>query len=305
MLNSVTDYKNIYFTCRRDYDALLVKLAQQSGATLVQGNAVQLLDLRHSSLRLSNGAIYQFDFLIGADGVNSQVARTIFGRSFQPNRIGFGLEMEVPITTEIPPINTPEIYFGLVDWGYGWVFPKRQSLTVGVGGLFAKNPHLREALTGLLTQRFGQIPAAKIKGHYIPFGDFRRTPGRQNVLLCGDAAGLVEPITGEGIAFAMVSGFYAAEGIKEAIAHATPRAALDFYKNRYATLVNSFQYARFLRRFLFPKQCQSLFAKVLPQSHSLPRRYLDLMADDLSYREYFRFLVKKTGASAVRKVVPW
>ena len=58
-----------------------------------------------------------------------------------------------------------------------------------------------------LKNRFGHVPPAKIKGHFIPFGDFRRSPGKGNILLCGDAAGLVEPITGEGIAFAMLSGF--------------------------------------------------------------------------------------------------
>ncbi|PIV88142.1 MAG: geranylgeranyl reductase, partial [Hydrogenophilales bacterium CG17_big_fil_post_rev_8_21_14_2_50_63_12] len=84
------------------------------------------------------------------------------------------------------------------------------------GGLHAKNPALKKVFHGFLAARFGSVPEGRIKGHYLPFGDYRKVPGRRNVLLCGDAAGLVDPITGEGIAFAMLSGLYAAEAIIEA-----------------------------------------------------------------------------------------
>jgi menaquinone-9 beta-reductase len=295
LLNSVVDYKDIFFTCRRDYDAFLLELARQRGTTVVQGAQVQTIDLEQSSLKLSDGTICDYDFLIGADGVNSLVAKTIFGESFRQDTIGFGLEMEVPISTRIPPITEPEIYFGLLDWGYGWVFPKSKTLTAGVGGLLKKNPRMREDFENFLTQRFGHVPPAKIKGHFIPFGDFRKTPGRRNVLLCGDAAGLVEPITGEGIAFAMLSGFFAAEGIKEALSVAKPSSVLEFYEKRYATIADSFRQANSLRYLLFPKACQFLFSKALPHSQSIPRRHMDLMADDLSHGEYVKFLVKKFG----------
>jgi geranylgeranyl reductase family protein len=298
LLNSVTDHKDIFFTCRRDYDALLLDLARQSGATIFQGVQMQTIDPDQSSLKLSDGSIFNFDFLIGADGVNSLVAKTIFGEAFNRDTIGFGLEMEVPLSPTVSPITEPEIYFGLLDWGYGWVFPKGKTLTAGVGGLLKKNPRMREDFENFLIQRFGSVPSAKIKGHFIPFGDFRKTPGRGSILLCGDAAGLVEPITGEGIAFAMLSGYFAAEGIKEALATNSPLTALSLYQRRYATIADSFHKANGLRYLLFPKACQFLFSKVLPRSQSIPRRHLDLMADDLSHGEYVRFILKKFGSGA-------
>lgn len=302
LLNQLTGYKEIYFTCRRDYDAFLLGLARQSGAVVHEGAHVQSIDLRQSSLTLKDGSVIRYQFLIGADGVNSQVAKALFGESFRQDTIGFGLEMEVPLSAEVPAIREPEIYFGLLDWGYGWVFPKANTLTAGVGGLLRKNPKMREGLKRFLIQRFGRVPSAKIKGHFIPFGDFRKKPGRDNVLLCGDAAGLVEPITGEGIAFAMLSGFYAAEGIKEALTLSRPSSALELYEQRYAPILRSFQQANRLRYLLFPQVCQRLFARVLPYTESLPRRHMDLMADDLSYGDYARYLLKKPGASLVKKL---
>ena len=84
---------------------------------------------------------------------------------------------------------------------------------VRIGGVNSKNTNMREKLNDFLKGLFGEIPDAKIKGHFIPFGDYRKVPGAKYTLLVGDAAGLVDPITGEGIAFAMESGYLAAQAI--------------------------------------------------------------------------------------------
>ncbi len=120
----------------------------------------------------------------------------------------------------------------------------------------------------------------------MPFGDYRATPGRDRILLCGDAAGLVDPITGEGIAYALQSGLLAAEAIRTAL-HTGQRArVLEFYKETYAALASNLRSANTLRSFLFPRMAQFLFSKVLARSERLPKRFMDLMADDVSYRGY-------------------
>ena len=329
LLNSVTDYRDIAFTCRREFDNFLLQLAVQRGATLFEKETVKSIDSAQSLMTLASGKTLAFDFLIGADGVNSTVARHLFGEPFRPETIGFGLELEVSyenavrspslsplrgeglrvrgekVHTQFPFIENgsvvdPEIYFGLIDWGYGWVFPKRDTLTVGVGGSLRKNPDLMSSFKDFLRQRFGEIPGGKIKGHHIPFGDFRRVPGRDNILLCGDAAGLVEPITGEGIAFAMQSGHFAAEAIRDAAAARKPATALDFYQSRYETIAASFRQANRLRHFLFPRTAQKLFCKILPRTETIPRRHLDLMADEITYAEYGKFLLGKAAAAPLR-----
>lgn len=302
LLNAVSDYKDMYFTCRRDFDNFLVTLAAKAGATLMQGTAAKELQRERCSVILENGLTLAADFIIGADGVNGVTARSIFGRPFDPETIAFGLEMEVPISGKHPSIADPEIYFGLLPWGYGWVFPKRSTLTAGIGGLWKKNQNMRTDFENFLIQRFGEMPKERIKGHYIPFGDFRPTPGTKNILLCGDAAGLVEPITGEGIAFAMQSGFYAAEAVLAARQQHKPETAINLYQQTYERIASTFRCANALRVFLFPMRMQSLFAKVLPHSASIPRRHLDLMADDISYGEYIRFLLSKFGTGAFRGI---
>ena len=191
----------------------------------------------------------------------------------------------------------------MLDWGYGWVFPKRNTLTAGVGGLLSASPKMRADFEVFLKKRFGTIPPGQIKGHFIPFGDFRPVPGRGNVLLCGDAAGLVEPITGEGIAFAMLSGFYAAESAREAISTGRERSALNLYRTRYAGIAGTFRQANRLRRMLFPKLGQYLLAKALPKSASLARRQMDLMADELSYPAYGRYLLAKGITGPVKALL--
>src|SRR5262249_40556693 len=158
LLNSVTDYRDISFTCRREFDNFLLQLAVRRGATLLEKQTAKSIDSAKSIITLVSGKTLAFDFLIGADGVNSTVARHLFGQAFCPQTIGFGLEMEVPIEsrtrTTTRTIVDPEIYFGLIDWGYGWVFPKRDTLTVGVGGSLRKNPDLMASFKDFLQQRF-------------------------------------------------------------------------------------------------------------------------------------------------------
>lgn len=292
-LKSVADYKDVFFTCRKEFDAFLLDLARGAGATVLEGRRVEAVNYEKSELRLADGTALQYGFLIGADGVNSVVAKSILGVSFHKHSIGFGLEMEVPLSSGKAALANPEIHFGLLEYGYGWVFPKKETLTAGVGGLLRANPGMKEIMEAFLHRRFGYLPPGKMKGHFIPFGDFRSPPGKGNVLLCGDAAGLVEPITGEGIAFAMLSGQYAAESIREALSLVQPGSALALYEQRYERIAQSLRQAKLLRHLLFPRPCQFLLSKILPRSESVARRHLDLMADELSYRDFGRFLLKQ------------
>ena len=72
---------------RNKFDAFLVKLAAGAGVTLALGRKVESMNFALNRLVLDNGDEIQFKYLIGADGVNSQVAKTLFGRAFNPKTI--------------------------------------------------------------------------------------------------------------------------------------------------------------------------------------------------------------------------
>ncbi|MDO9224789.1 MAG: geranylgeranyl reductase family protein [Pseudomonadota bacterium] len=287
VLNEVRDRSDLFFTRRLDFDHFLLEQALEHGTHAYLDESVVAIDTATKTCRLRSGGEIGYGTLIGADGVNSLVAKTLFGHAFDQRKVAFALELEVERADYPERLDDPEIHFGLVRWGYGWVFPKQDTLTVGVGGIHARNPEMKAIFESFLCARFGHLPAGKIKGHYLPFGDYRKVPGRGDVLLCGDAAGLVEPITGEGIAFAMQSGLYAAE----AIIAAGNGPALPGYRRRYREITRDFDHANRLRHLLFPEFCQRLFLKALPKSETLPLKHLELMAGTLSYGDYSRHLL--------------
>ncbi|MBI3380486.1 MAG: NAD(P)/FAD-dependent oxidoreductase [Aquabacterium sp.] len=290
-LSEVGGHSALYFTCRRDFDHYLLGLAREQGTTLYLGDGLAAIDLDQQVCRLQSGQEIRYDHLIGADGVNSTVARTLFGASYDREKIAFALEMDVDRALLQREVRQPEIYFGVVKWGYGWVFPKRDTVTVGVGGIQARNPQMKQDFEAFLRSVFGTMPPGKIKGHHIPFGDYKPTPGADKVLLAGDAAGLVEPITGEGIAFAMQSGYYAAQAVLEAQASGGRVPALTAYQHRHKAITQALDHANRLRYLIFPQVCERLLVKALPRSTQVTRLHLDLMADEIGYGDYARRLV--------------
>ena len=301
MLRSLRDYKDLFSIQRRNFDHFLLRLAADAGTELRLGLAVKNVDCSSNILQLSDGTELSAKHIIGADGVNSRVARSLYGQPFNNKWIGFGLEMEVPLKDGFENIPDPEIYFGVVKYGYGWVFPKKDTMTAGIGGLLSKNPDMRQEFETFLKARFGRVPNAGIKGCFIPTGDYRMPPGRKNILLCGDAANLAEPITGEGISFAMQSGHYAALSVIES--NRTGKSVMELYLKRYREITNAFDYSRKLRYLVFPGPCERALTRSLSKTESLAKKHMDLMAGDLEYPEYFRHIIWRTCKKILKKII--
>jgi len=198
---------------REEFDEALLRRAAGQGAVLRQRAPVRAIDQAagHASARLADGAVVTAKVIIGADGSSGVSARHV-GVQFEQVDLGLELEIAVP-----PPVARQWAGRVLLDWGplpasYGWVFPKGDRLTVGViaarGNGDATRDYLRE-FTGRL--KLGSFDVVRDSGHLTRCRTDRSALRRGRVLVAGDAAGLLDPWTREGISFALRSGALAGE----------------------------------------------------------------------------------------------
>jgi geranylgeranyl reductase family protein len=289
-LGRYDDIPPLYLTMRESLDLSLFEAALNAGAQDFSGHVPQGIDLSGTRPVLSLGEIsLAADVVIGCDGVSSAIARALYGRPFDPKEIGFALEVELPEPQTPPELR---IDFGAANWGYGWVFPKTCGTTIGIGGIHARNPDLKARLATYLAER-GVVGRPNVKGQYLPFGAPRRIPGRDSVLLAGDAAGLVDPITGEGIGHALESGRLAAEAAIAALSEGDPKRALPLYRRKLAPIHRSMQHARLIRPLLFQPRFQSAFIAGFRRSRSLKYEYLRLLAGETEYADISRQLARR------------
>lgn len=205
--------------CRETFDHHLVELAAAAGVQVRDGVAVTAADLTPAGVELrAGGDRVRARFLACADGATGPFAGpagAAVGLVGCPRRIG-ALEVEV----QEPAEGWPEglrADFDLVPRGYGWVFPKAGTLSVGVASWADVGGRtLREALrTYLRRLGLGGQPVLRSHGHPIPVGG--RLPvghlAAASALRLGDAAGLADPLFGEGIAHALTSAHLAAPAL--------------------------------------------------------------------------------------------
>lgn len=280
----------MHLTMRRDFDTMLHAHAVNAGATPFLGAPITELDTTKKTLTLRDGTQMEYGVLIGADGVSSFVGRTLFGRPFNPDEIAFGLEIESPIQETRD--GAVEIDFDAAHWGYGWSFPKHKSMTVGVCGLTSRNADMKSNMAAYVDQ-LGADETLKYKGQYLPFGDYKKQPGRGAVLLAGDAAGLVDPITGEGIALAMESGALAADAAVEALKSEAPQSAFAVYAKKLTPIHKSLAQARMWRLIMFPKATEGYFKKAFARGSHLQMKYLELLAGEADYGDLRWELIRR------------
>src|SRR5262249_3161710 len=129
---------------------------------------------------------------------------------------GVALEGNVPWRTldPAPFRRTAWVELGVVPGGYGWVFPKGDHANVGVGGWGDEGPNMRAHLARLAEAhglRGSELEA--VRGHRLPMRRLGTHAAEGRVLLVGDAAGLVDPLSGDGMYEAFVSAELAADAI--------------------------------------------------------------------------------------------
>jgi len=206
----------IMMTQRRRLDAYLAEQAVAAGARFRDGARVEDIVIGEDGISATVGGVnVTADILVGADGANGIVAKAA-GLDAGIVR-GIALEGNVPwaLLDERRFASTAVIEFGAPAGGYGWLFPKADHANLGVGGWATEGPHLRDHLARL-ARAFSVDPDAitGLRGHRLPMRKVgASTPASPRVVLVGDAAGLVDPLSGDGMYEAFVSARLAAEAI--------------------------------------------------------------------------------------------
>ena len=215
----------VYMTQRPRLDAFLAESAASAGATFMDNTPLRELTLSRDGARVSTrSGVFEVSVVVGADGANGVVARTAGLRPVQEPPVA--LEANFPYGSKSAPPEWDDLLaleLGSMAGGYGWSFPKADHFNVGCGGWKAVGGRLRDHLTAL-RGHYGLDGSAMVnlRGHHLP----TRTDGSPitcgRVLLVGDAAGLVDPMSGEGIYAAFVSGRLAAGAIERFLGSGDP-----------------------------------------------------------------------------------
>jgi len=204
----------IRMTQRRRLDSLLAKHAAEAGAEFRDGTAVEVTEITDDGISARVGEeVVRTDVLVGADGANGVVARAI-GVNEGIVR-GVALEGNVPLDAlEGDYGRTAVIELAVLPGGYGWLFPKGDHANLGVGGWGSEGPRLRDHLERLArAYGLGFDALTEVKGHRLPMRRLGTAAADGRVLLVGDAAGLVDPLSGDGMYEAFVSAQLAASAV--------------------------------------------------------------------------------------------
>jgi len=292
---SIESREPIALMVMRDrFDQFLVRQAVETGAEIQEGIRVVGVEEKRDGVvvELNGGEKIRSEYLIGADGAQSIVAKSLFLLPRKGDVNGIGMESEIPLesTFNFPTKERQLIHldFGEVPNGYGWVFPKKAGFSIGVGGMF-RNPakvNLRHYFNTFIRglNYIKEEKVEKVLGHPLPsFYDERQKVAMGRILLVGDAAHLMDPLTGEGIYYALRSGMLAVEAILES--HEKGVLPDELYQTKVQEQISqnlkwALQFSRFVFRFT------PLAYRTLMRYQELADAYLQVLEGKETYQGF-------------------
>ncbi len=287
----------IAMTMRDRLDLFLVERAVQAGARLLAPCRVRQVAAHGRRVRLDTdrGALW-VDFVVAADGALGDVARLA---GWHDDRLAIpALEYEMPVddATLLRFAEEPRFDVGMVPHGYAWVFPKAAHLSVGVlsthRGAGARDLHdqLARYLALLKIKASGEV---KRHGYVIPV---RRRSGplvRGRILLAGDAAGLADPLTAEGISYAIRSGQLGGAAVAQGIGDAA-LVQTTYHTGLRREILPDLRSARLLATLLYERPAirRWLFRT---WGQGLSEAIADVLLGARSYRDVWGLAVRSLG----------
>jgi geranylgeranyl reductase family protein len=263
----------IQMVMRDRFDAWIIRHAD---AELRTSSPVRLVVEEEDRVivETASGERFTASYLIGADGANSIVASKLGLR--QKHQMAAAVEAEIPVEPEVMKRFAGQsiFIFGEVRKGYLWIFPKAGHLSVGIGTLRRERTDLKKTLARVMARYDISLEGAKLYGHPVPIYRRHETISTERTLLVGDAAGLVDPFTGEGIRMAVKSAQLAAEAI-------VAGDVAQYQRSVHREIGRSHMFGRVLASafFYFPNLSFALIAR----NPLLTQAMIDLVSDRADY----------------------
>jgi len=281
-----------WLVMRDHFDHYLLQQAIQAGAHLYDGLAVTGVDKQGGevTVRTPQGS-FSARTVAGADGINSLVARSAGLLSWRDAGVAIEAELAVPPAALAAKGAYATFDFGGLQGGYGWIFPKRDHLSVRV---FQARPGkalgIRKSLDRFIASQaiLKENRPMRLQGHHIPLGG-QATPLHQGrFLLVGDAANLVDPFLDKGITYAIASARMAADAIGLAL-EVGPMELDGYSAHVNAEIVRQFKYARHFTGLVY--RLPGLCSIMLSRSRLIQEAVFSVLRGDLTFKQLERRLV--------------
>ncbi len=206
----------IRMTQRRRLDGFLLDAAQQAGVEVREGTRVESVD---GTTVVAGGDRIAADVVVGADGANGVTARAVGLGGGIVHGVALEGNVDYRRLTRARYEHRAVVELADIPGGYAWVFPKGDHVNVGVGAWSTEGKRLRDHLARLCEAHGIPLDAVHgLVGHRLPL----RRPGTpvagERALLVGDAAGLIDPVSGDGMYECFVSAGLAAATIRDLLA---------------------------------------------------------------------------------------
>ncbi|MDD4248808.1 MAG: geranylgeranyl reductase family protein [Methanosarcina sp.] len=290
LIEAHKDYRLSVIVSRYMFDNLLLEKAKETEIEVHTGEkALCCREMPECVEVETNRGTYRAKFAIVAEGAQGLV-KTCVRPADTKEEYGICMVTEVPADEkEIEERlgKTIELHFGIAGGGYGWIFPHRTYYSVGIGGVVKDLPHPKETMLEFLKDN-GFTGEYKLHGHKIPWGGLKRRIAGSRVLLSGDAAGFVDSFSGEGLAYAISSGQFAAEVIAGICMCGGKIKDLNKYESlcqaEFGThLKYSLLFSKVMHR--FPDRTFKIFTS----SEKMIDKYLEVVDFKINYKDYLRW----------------
>ena len=250
-LNNITVYRHVF-------DKALADKAVEEGVKMLTDTLIKDVTIKRDRIRViseGNADTIESKLVVFADGPNTLAYRK-FGIGFKPEADKTIVSVACEVKWKNNPLDHYEFYYGydISPWGYGWIFPKGNTVNVGVVCLYNElHSNIIESLNYMLKKY--PLTCEKLKGReitwlssaLIPVAPAKQIFGKR-MLVVGDAAGMVDPVSGEGIAHAIIGGKLAGEVCARALEEDdfSPTFLSQYQSLWHKTVNYSYMYSKYL-----------------------------------------------------------